>query len=251
MAKGGGSRGQRRDAAPRRAAKPGQKRAQKARQTSTSKKPRGAPVVFDAPPPAQEEPRRLRLGTVAGATPGRWIDTWRERFPDVPVEVVPLELSSQQESLRAGGVDLALVRVPLDPDGLSVIALYDEIAVVVCSADSALTAVEELDPADLEGEVLLVPRDAVYDIDLPGTLTPRVDPPADTAEAIATVAAGVGIVIVPLSLARLHSRKDAAHRPLRGAATSTVALAWPTARTTPDVEAFIGIVRGRTANSSR
>ena len=52
-------------------------------------------------------------------------------------------------------------------------------------------------------------------------------------------------------LARLHHRKDVAHRRLEGAPESTVALAWVADRTTPLVDAFVGIVRGRTANSSR
>jgi DNA-binding transcriptional LysR family regulator len=213
---------------------------------------KGKAAVFDAPAalPA-DEPRTLRLGMVAGATPGKWIDAWQERMPHVPVEVVHLDLATQREALLADRVDLALIRLPIERDELSVIALYDEIAVVFCSADSALTAADELDPSDLDGEVVLVPRDAVYDLDLPGTVAPAFDAPVDTADAVATVAAGVGILILPLSLARLHHRKDATHRPLRGAPTSSVALAWPTARTTADVETFIGIVRGRTANSSR
>ena len=41
------------------------------------------------------------------------------------------------------------------------------------------------------------------------------------------------------------------HRVLADGPVSTVALAWPRDRTTPDVETFVGIVRGRTANSSR
>lgn len=215
--------------------------------------PKGKPVVFDAPAPVSvdEEPRTLRLGMVAGATPGKWIDAWQERMPHVPVEVVPLEIATQREALLADQVDLALVRLPIVRDELSAIALYDEMAVVFCSADSALTAADELDASDLEGEVLIVPQDAVYDLEIPGTVAPAFDPPVDTADAVATVAAGVGILILPLSLARLHHRKDATHRPLRGAPTSSVALAWKTARTTADVEAFIGIVRGRTANSSR
>ena len=69
--------------------------------------------------------------------------------------------------------------------------------------------------------------------------------------AVATVASGVGILIVPMSLARLHQRKDADYRPLIGGRTSTVALAWPREKTTADVETFVGIVRGCTANSSR
>lgn len=239
---------------PRKAPRGGPPRSMKPGRPPRKKSPpKGTPVVFDAPEPgsAEEEPRTLRLGMVAGATPGKWIDAWRERMPHVPVEVVPLEIATQREALLADRVDLALVRLPLDRDQLSAIALYDEIAVVFCSVDSALTAAEELDPSDLEGEVVIVPQDAVYDLELPGTVAPAFDPPVDTADAVATVAAGVGILILPLSLARLHHRKDAAHRPLRGAPASSVALAWPTARTTADVETFIGIVRGRTENSSR
>ena len=172
-------------------------------------------------------------------------------MPVVAVEISQLQVAHQRDSLLNGDVDLALVRLPIDRDDLSVIALYDETAVVVCAADSALTAVDELTLHDLAGEVVLVPGDAVYDLDIPGSVAPAFAPPADTAEAIATVAAGVGVVIVPMSLARLHHRKDAAYRPLRDAPPSTVALAWRTDRTTPDVETFIGIVRGRTANSSR
>jgi hypothetical protein len=58
-------------------------------------------------------------------------------------------------------------------------------------------------------------------------------------------------VIVPMSLARLHHRKDADYRLLRDARVSTVALAWDADRTTPEVETFVGIVRGRTDNLRR
>ncbi|MBS1698173.1 MAG: transcriptional regulator, partial [Actinobacteria bacterium] len=40
-------------------------------------------------------------------------------------------------------------------------------------------------------------------------------------------------------------------RILRDAPVSPVLLAWPKASTTPDIEAFVGVVRGRTARSSR
>ncbi|KAA9107881.1 LysR family substrate-binding domain-containing protein [Microbacterium rhizomatis] len=247
MAKGSGSggpggSGRRRDAAPRRAPK----------RTASAGAPQKKPVVFDARPAAGPAPSAaLRLGLVPGATPGKWIDAWRDRLPDVPVEVTVLDVATQRERVLGEEIDIALVRLPIDDDGLHVIPLYDEIPVVVCASDSALTAADELDLADLAGEVVIVPRDAVYDFAVPGSIPPAFDAPADTAEAIATVAAGVGIVIVPLSLARLHHRKDAAHRPLRAGPTSTVALAWRSDRTTPEVEMFIGIVRGRTANSSR
>ncbi|WP_309067682.1 LysR family substrate-binding domain-containing protein [Microbacterium sp.] len=217
---------------------------------------RPAPARRDRTPreqtPAPEEPRAFRLGVISGATPGKWIDRWRERLPHVALELVPLEVATQRGAILSGDVDAALIRLPVDTDDLHVIRLYDETAVVVASVDSALTAVDELEPGDLAGEVLIVPRDDVLGpIAVPGALTPRFEQPETTADAIATVAANVGVVIVPMSLARLHHRRDIAHRPLRDAPTSTVALAWHADRTTPDVDAFVGIVRGRTSNSSR
>ena len=123
---------------------------------------------------------------------------------------------------------------------------------VIVSVDSALTVADELGLDDLAGEVVIVPEDDVLGrIQIPGAVDPAFAPPAETSEAIATVAAGVGVAIVPMSLARLHHRKDVTFRPLRGGPVSTVALAWESDRTTADVETFIGIVRGRTAHSSR
>ena len=71
------------------------------------------------------------------------------------------------------------------------------------------------------------------------------------ADAVALVAAGIGIVIVPQSVARLHHRKDVTYLPVIDVAPSSVALAWLAERTTPEIEEFIGIVRGRSAHSSR
>src|SRR5699024_2653252 len=72
-------------------------------------------------------------------------------------------------------------------------------------------------------------------------------------DALDLVAAGVGLVLLPQSLARLHHRKDLTYRPIEGAAIaqSQVALIWPADGTSDLMEEFIGIVRGRTANSSR
>lgn len=191
------------------------------------------------------------LGAIPGATPGKWIDAWRERVPGVPLELREVPVSRQRDELLAGGIDAALVRLPIDRDGLHVIPLYEERPVVVVSKESHLTAVDELGLADLDGEVVIRPADDVLGVDVPGAVAAAFDPPDTTADAIATVVAGVGIVIVPMSLARLHQRRDAASIPLRDGPLSTVALAWPAEKTTPLVETFVGIVRGRTANSSR
>ncbi|WP_179435173.1 LysR substrate-binding domain-containing protein [Microbacterium pseudoresistens] len=206
-----------------------------------------APAPRRTAPP---EPRTLRLGAVPGATPGRWIATWKARMPHVAIELVEVPFAAQRERIADDDLDLAIVREPFDRDGMHAIPLYEELPVVITSVDSHLLAADELDPADLEGETLLTTAEDVLDLTLP--TTPATFGMLDTvSDAVATVASGVGIVVVPLSLARLHHRKDVEHRPLRGGPVSPVLLAWRAERTTEDVETFIGIVRGRTANSSR
>ncbi|GAA1706575.1 hypothetical protein GCM10009808_25740 [Microbacterium sediminicola] len=197
-------------------------------------------------------PRHVfRLGAVPGATPGKWIDVWTQRMPRTPLELVPLPVAGQRQALVAGDVDAALVRLPIDKTDLHAIPLYDEVPVVVVPIDSALTVAEDLSDDDLAGEVLISAQDDVLGVRIEGTRVPDFAPPVDTASAIELVAAGIGITIVPMSLARLHHRRDVTFRPLAEGPTSTMALAWLIDATTPNVETFIGIVRGRSATSSR
>ena len=220
-----------------------------------SPEPRPRTAKTRAVAPSVEAPAEASgpfvLGAVPGATPGRWIDAWNDRMPPSPLQLVPIAVATQREELMTGGLDAAIVRLPIDRDGLHVIPLYQEVPVVIVPADSHLTAVDELDAADLAGEVVLVPCDDVLGTTIPGAVAPSFERPATTEDAIATVASGIGVVIVPMSLARLHARRDVASRPLRNGPTSTVALAWVAERTTSAVEIFVGIVRGRTPNSSR
>ncbi|QPE04868.1 LysR family substrate-binding domain-containing protein [Microbacterium schleiferi] len=202
-------------------------------------------------PPATPPAEVFRLGAVPGATPGKWISLWRERMPRTRLDLVEIAPTDQRSALLGGQADAALIRLPVERTHLHVIALYDEVPVVVMSTDSALTVAEELSPDDLAGEVLITADDDVLGWPVAGTREPAFAAPAETKAAIELVATGVGILIVPMSLARLHHRKDVTYRPLTDGPTSTVALAWPEDRTTPEVETFIGIVRGRSIRSSR
>ena len=76
-------------------------------------------------------------------------------------------------------------------------------------------------------------------------------PPMTTKQAVSVVATGSGMVIVPMSVARLHHRKDVVHRPVTGVAPSGVASPGASTTSDPRIEDFIGIVRGRTERSSR
>ncbi|MFF5829939.1 LysR family substrate-binding domain-containing protein [Streptomyces bacillaris] len=198
-----------------------------------------------------DTPSSFRLAYVPGVTPTKWVRVWHERLPGTPLELVQVPPADAGRLLADGGAEAGLVRLPVDRDVLSAIPLYTETTVVVIPKDHAATAAEEVTLPDLADEIVLHPLDDVLDWEtLPGR--PAIERPATTADAIELVAAGVGVLLVPQSLARLHHRKDLTYRPVPEAPESRVALSWPQEEPTPDlVEEFIGIVRGRTVNSTR
>ncbi|CAN5312298.1 LysR substrate-binding domain-containing protein [soil metagenome] len=202
------------------------------------------------PEPAVTAPEVFRLAIVPGVTPGKWVGTWRERLPDVALELVHVTALDGGDVLRSGAADAGLVRLPVDRTGLSVIPLYTEVPVVVVPVDHAITAFADVAVADLADEVVLHPLDDLLGWEhLPGT--PAAERPATTGDAVELVAAGIGVLVVPQSLARLHHRRDVTYRPVTDGPGSQVALAWVEERTTDLVEELVGIVRGRTARSSR
>lgn len=172
----------------------------------------------------------FRVGIVPGVTVAKWTRAWKERRPGTPLEVIPLAEAQQRAALDAREVDVCFVRLPIDRDELNVIRLYSEVPVVVVAKEHPIALFESVTEADLEGEV------------------ERHDPAADAVEIVAT---GTGYVRLPHSIARLHARKDVAAVPLSDAPETEVAIAWSIDATTDDVEYFVGIVRGRSAASSR
>jgi len=189
----------------------------------------------------------FRVGFVTGATPDKWVRTWRERLPRSPLELVPVLEGDQEAGLRDGALDMALVRLPIERTGFHCIPLYEEVPVVVAGHEHLISAAGEVTLDDLAGEQLVLPHVTGW--------TPRSQqlewPPMSIADAVAVVASGTGIVIVPMSVARLHQRKDVIYRPVTDLATTTVGLAWRTDSDDERVQTFIGIVRGRTERSSR
>jgi DNA-binding transcriptional LysR family regulator len=193
----------------------------------------------------------FRLGYVPGVTPGKWVRIWAERRPHVTLELVTATTDEALELIRTGAVDAAVLRLPIDRTGLHTIPLYTETTVAVVPKEHVVAATEEATVADLADEIVLRPQDdtLAWPGDRPGRSAAFA--PATTAAAIELVAAGVGLLVVPQSLARLHHRRDLVYRPLADAPGAGVGLAWPDAENTELMEEFIGIVRGRTVNSSR
>lgn len=188
----------------------------------------------------------FRVGFVTGATPDKWARTWRDRSREA-LELVPVTEAEQEAVLRAGQVDMCLVRLPIDRYGLHCIPLYEEQPVVVMGHEHLLSLLDEVSLADLAEEQLVLPHRSGW--------TPSAEqlswPEMSEKDAVEVVASGTGVAIVPMSIARLHHRKDVVHRPVVDVEPTTVGLAWLVDSDDPRVQTFIGIVRGRTANSSR
>lgn len=176
----------------------------------------------------------LRVGFVPGVEPDRFLRRWKSGHRDAWLELVPIPLSRQHEALTAGEVDMCFVRLPLVAEELHVVPLWEERAAIMVGTENVLSLHDEVGEEDLVDET-----------EIPST---HLD---DAAERIAVVAAGVGFTRVPLSLARLHHRKDAVSRPLHDAEPTRIALAWPRAADDPVRQEFVGVVRGRTSRSSR
>jgi DNA-binding transcriptional LysR family regulator len=182
--------------------------------------------------PVDNVPAAFTIAFVAGVTLTRWTRAWEERQRRIPLAFLPTDADSQVSALHEGLADVSFVRLPIDRTGLSIIPLYDEVAVVIVPKEHPVSAFESVTLADLETE-------------------DRVNPALPAEDAVELVAAGGGILILPQSIARLHARKDVLARPVTDAAVTSIAIAWLEERTTPQVEEFVGIVRGRTAASSR
>ena len=192
-----------------------------------------------------------------------------EGTSEVPAEVAehsPIERKDVPENPFAHMSIVRPDREPVSTDGEKYhsIRLYEELPVVILPVDHVLTVLDEVPVEELAEEFLLQPAS-----DIPAyeevsrawrESSGRIVPEGLTdKETIELVAAGVGLYIVPMSIARFYHRKDLTYRPVAGLDVYPVHLVWPRAPKgeprSEELEAllqdFIGIVRGRTATSDR
>lgn len=188
---------------------------------------------------------------------------------EVPAEVTehaPIERHDVPENPFAHMSIVRPDREPASTDGEKYhsIRLYEELPVVILPVDHVLTVLDEVPVEELAEEFLLQPASDIpaYEEvsrawrESAGRIVPE---GLSDKETIELVAAGVGLYIVPMSIARFYHRKDLTYRPVAGLDTYPVHLVWPRAPKgeprSEELEAllqdFIGIVRGRTATSDR
>ena len=189
----------------------------------------------------------LRIGFVTGATPDKWARSWRTQRRET-LHLVPVTEAEQVDGVRDGSLDMAIVRLPVDTDGLHCVRLYDEVAVVAASREHMIAATDdEVSTADLVDEQLVRPHASGWRPE-----AEQLDwPPMSEQEAIETVAAGTGIALMPMSVARLHQRKDVVTRVVSDLEPTTIALVWLLDRDDEVTQTFVGVTKGRTARSSR
>lgn len=185
----------------------------------------------------------LRIAFVPGVTITKWTRTWAERHPSRPLEILPISEQEQLTVIAEGRVDVCFARLPIISDDLSVIRLYSEIPVAVLGREHPFGDAAELESAALADDTLL----SVTDLAASGAGTDD-DP---TKHAVELVAAGIGVLVLPHSVARLYNRKDVRAVPLTDGTATEIALVWKAEGTTDDIDDWIGIVRGRTTASSR
>lgn len=215
--------------------------------------PAGNPAVISAAESAEEGTAVSEASALSEA-------------PAEATEHAPIEPKHVPENPFAHMSIVRPDREPASNDGEKYhsIRLYEELPVVILPVDHVLTVLDEVPVEELAEEFLLQPASdipAYEEVSRPWRESAgRIVPEGLTdKETIELVAAGVGLYIVPMSIARFYHRKDLTYRPVAGLDTYPVHLVWPRAPKgeprSEELEAllqdFIGIVRGRTATSDR
>jgi DNA-binding transcriptional LysR family regulator len=204
---------------------------------------------------ARGETGALAIGVVASATYGlmpRVFRTFRARHPDVALTVGVMSTGDQVAALRAGTLQLGLARPPFGDETLVAETLHEEPVVVALPAGHPRAARRTVRLRDLAEEpFVMFPRDrrpGWYDFVLglcrEAGFRPTVgQDAADLATAMALVAAGIGVTVVPASVQDLR-RSGVDYRPIAAPTPRTrlVALRRP-GEPLPVVARFVAVVR--------
>lgn len=172
---------------------------------------------------------RFVLAFPRGVSVGKWTREFERRHPGVELVVAPS--GDPVAVLAAGEADMVFARDPEPDDARHLIPLYAEDVVLVMHHEHLLTLEKKLHLSDLTDE-------------------PRVE--GEPSEAVMRrIAEAEGIALWPASVAKSLRRKDVVAVRLEDGDQSRIGLTWLREGQHPLVDEFIGIVRGRTAHSSR
>lgn len=164
--------------------------------------------------------RVLRVGAIDSAAAGlipRLLRDFRERYPEVAVQLVEDKTIRLLPRLLSGRLDLAFVRPPESPEKrLEFQFLFHETVVVAIPARHPLANREQVEIADLADQPLIVPdrrfrphsHDVTAGLFAEAGLQPVIGQLAEEKQTIINlVGAGLGIAIVPRWTS--HMKNDA------------------------------------------
>lgn len=228
---------------------------------STELTPAGRQLLTDAPDllagaealrrrvrRAARGPRVFTVGFMPGLIVTAAVRALGERRPGLSVDLVRTTWDDQVDVVRDGRVDVSYVRPPIDRTGLTVRPLFSEPRVAVVPADHRLAGKRGVAAADLADEHLLQNLDAVpewRDIGVEMRARNRPEAPVfhSVEEKLEHVAAGRGLVILPLSVATFYTRPDITYVVVEDLVPTPVSLAWDAARRNPLLTEFAEIAR--------
>ncbi|AKK02755.1 type 2 periplasmic-binding domain-containing protein [Corynebacterium epidermidicanis] len=180
----------------------------------------------------------LTIAFVKGTAPSKWFDRFNERTDYPPLQA--RESDDPCALLIDGTVTAALIRLPEArlTDDFHQVVLYEEQPGIAVPKESELTLLDSISRADIAGEIINYEPAGAVDVKA-------------VREAIGVVAANVGVVIAPRPLLRSVSSKQTEHRDFSDGVSTTIALVWRKADDSDMMQDFVGITKGRTAQSSR
>jgi DNA-binding transcriptional LysR family regulator len=224
---------------------------------TTELTPAGEQLLVDARPllASAEALRRRVVRAAKGATftvgfmPGLIVTAavrrMRQEHPGLVVDVVRIGFDDQTQAVHDGRIDVGYLRRPFDPRGLKTVPLLSEPRVAVVPAEHRLAGKDSITIADLADEHLLQDPDAVpewRDIATQSRSGPRTLPMLRSVEEkLEHVAAGRGVVVLPLSTATFYTRPDVVHVAVADLAPSQVCLAWDSSRRARLIQDFVAI----------
>ncbi|XVU28451.1 LysR family transcriptional regulator [Actinoplanes sp. CA-054009] len=168
----------------------------------------------------------------------------REQHPELTVEVLRTTWSDQVEVLHDGRADVSYLRLPVDRHGLTVRPLTSEPRVVVLPVGHRLAGKESVAVADLAAERLLQSPDAVPEWRDVATVAPEPIPAQAVEEKLEHVAAGRGVVVLPLSAATYYTRPDVTWSRIFDISDNQIALAWLAERRDPLLSEYAALSAG-------
>ena len=211
-------------------------------------------VIERARRAARGEVGRLTLGFVSGLVFGGLPDvvrTFRERYPNVSVELHELTAQEQEVGLRASQLDIALMLLPVRDPAFAYEALWRQELVAALPASHPKAQRERLDIQDLAHEpFVFFPRqiratyfDQVMRWCASADFAPRIVQEAiEVPTLLSLVAAGIG-VFLPIRFFERVSLPGVVYRPVNGAPIIDIVAVWRRSDNDPVVRAFMQVAR--------